>query len=51
MLQRKESKPSGFYIYNWFGTNDDGKNVASGFYIAAFESNQKSKVLKILHIK
>jgi len=51
VLQKKETKPTGFYIYNWYGDNDVGKSVASGFYFAAFESNIKRKVLKIMYIK
>lgn len=51
VLQRKETKPSGFYIYNWYGNNDVGKSVASGLYFAAFECNKLCKVLKLVYIK
>ncbi len=51
VLQNEENKAGGFYIYNWYGRNDAGKSIASGFYYAAFESNNKSKILKMMYIK
>lgn len=51
VLQKKESKPGGYYLYNWYGKNTKGKKVASGFYIVAFESEQKSEHFKILYLK
>ena len=50
-LQKENTKPAGFYFYEWNGENDLGKLVSSGVYFAAFESNQKSKVVKLIYIK
>lgn len=51
VLQNEDTKTGGFYIYHWYGRNDAGKSVASGIYYAAFESNNKSKILKMMYIK
>jgi hypothetical protein len=51
VLQKKQSKPAGFYFFEWNGENESGRVVSSGIYFASFESNQKSKVIKLIFIK
>jgi hypothetical protein len=50
-LQKRQNKPTGFYMYKWNGENDIGENVSSGIYYAFLKSRGETKNIKIVLVK
>lgn len=47
----KERKPAGYYVINWNGKDDLGRNVSSGVYLYQLRTKEFIKVRKLLLLR
>lgn len=48
---QSDSQPAGWYQYQWNGTDQSGRQVATGMYFTRLEAGAFSKSIKMVHLK
>jgi Leucine-rich repeat (LRR) protein len=44
-------QPAGWYTLNWAGTNDSGRSVSTGVYLARIQAGSYTEVIKMVYLR